>query len=128
MRQRHSIPTTELVNEQPAGEVKMFYRSGKNYYTVDGTNFQTDDQHGLMKVVFDPDGKTVWFKEIMMDLAGYNSWVKGTYNEDKTKINVELGQTVGDLSQYNQYLLLYMFNTMRRARPLSSTRPKSSLK
>ena len=99
----------ELVNEQPAGEVKMFYRSGKNYYTVDGTNFQTDDQHGLMKVVFDPDGKTVWFKEIMMDLAGYNSWVKGTYNEDKTKINVELGQTVGYLSQYNQYLLLYMF-------------------
>ena len=62
----------ELVNEQPAGEVKMFYRSGKNYYTADGTNFQTDDQHGLMKVVFDPDGKTVWFKEIMMDLAGYN--------------------------------------------------------
>lgn len=98
-----------LVTEQPAGEVKMYYRSGKNYYTMDGVNFTTDEQYGLMKVVYDPDGKTVWFKEIVMDLAGYNSWVKGTYNDDKTKISVELGQTVGYLDMYNEYLLLYMF-------------------
>lgn len=53
------ITNYELVDKQPAGEVKMFYRSSKNYYTAAGTNFQTDDQHGLMKsVIYNEEGET----------------------------------------------------------------------
>lgn len=37
------ITNYELVDKQPAGEVKMFYRSSKNYYISDGRPTRIDE-------------------------------------------------------------------------------------
>ena len=49
------------------------------------------EQTGMADVVFDPDGKTVYLRDVVYDVVG-DAWVRGTLSDDGTRITVPMGQ------------------------------------
>lgn len=67
-----------LVREQPAGELRLYERSGADYRAYLG-GVDDGSQDGMkMEVVFDEDGETVWFYNIISTAQDCFTWIKGT--------------------------------------------------
>ena len=81
---------SDLITEQPAGQARLFTRTGTCLYR-DGSRFYYDNQQGEATIVYDPDGVTVWMLNPVSRFEA-GTWVKGTINGDK--IIVPVGQFV----------------------------------
>ena len=77
-----------VIDEQPEGTVAYYKRTGY-YYDY---NYNTIlPQMGLVTMVYDPDGTTVYIKDLVYsDFTG--TWVRGTIEDGK--IHVPMGQYV----------------------------------
>ncbi len=84
------IPAPDIINEQPEGELRQYVRTGSNIYQGWMGPVLTE-QKGMADIVFDPDGKTVYLRDVVYDVAS-DVWVRGTLSDDGTKITVPTGQ------------------------------------
>ncbi len=77
-----------VIDEQPEGTVAYYKRTGY-YYDYNYTTILP--QMGLVTMVYDPDGTTVYIKDLVYsDFTG--NWVRGTIEDGK--IHVPMGQYV----------------------------------
>lgn len=89
-----SANARRIITEQPEGEAVLYSRTGQALYSLSETYI--GEQNDLVKVVYAPDGETVYFQNILYRLEEYynESWTMGKINADGTKITVDLGQAV----------------------------------
>jgi hypothetical protein len=105
---------SRVINEQPAGQLKSYLRSGDAIYP-DGQNILMGPQEdGRMDIVFAEDGHTVYLKNILYNIgkAWMNSWVEGQLNDEGTEITVPLGQSLYYSYTYDADILLAWGVTM----------------
>lgn len=77
---------SDIILGQPEGELRNYVRSGGCCDIVYGTAFAHDlTQEGFVRVVFAPDGKTVYIQNIISRAAS-GAWVRGTIEGDKLLI------------------------------------------
>lgn len=77
----YNVSPDDVVTEQPAGELKIYERDGIDYRAYLG-GVEEGAQTGMeMRVVFDEDGKTIWFYNILSTAQDCFSWVKGTLED-----------------------------------------------
>ncbi|MBQ9575329.1 MAG: choice-of-anchor J domain-containing protein [Muribaculaceae bacterium] len=93
---------TDLITEQPEGELKTYERTGyATYYS--SQSVYADEQEGTVDIVYAADGSTVYIKDPICYLAP-GTWVKGTINGNK--LSIPLGQFITWNSTYNYGLIL----------------------
>lgn len=91
------------------GETKTYSRQGIAWQSsMFGLNLGYQDGMAA-QVVYDADGKTVYFKDIICFSAN-DTYVKGTISEDGTKITVPMGQFVFYDESYQYGCKLAMLN------------------
>lgn len=101
------VPVPDIITEQPAGELHSYMRSGGNIYQGWDAPMLTS-QSGMTDVVYDADGKTVYLRDVVYDVAS-DVWVKGTLSDDGTKITVPMGQYLyWDEGEENGMVLQWM--------------------
>lgn len=74
--------STDVIREQPEGEVKLFERKGFGYLVNFGFVFANYQDGSVMEITYAPDGKTVYLKDPISQIAAH-SWVKGTIEGNK---------------------------------------------
>lgn len=80
------IDSPTAITEQPEGDLVYYKRSG-SYYNFDDRAIKP--QMGVVSMVYDPDGTTVYIKDLVYE-DGNGAWVKGTIANGK--VTVPLGQ------------------------------------
>jgi hypothetical protein len=95
------------ITEQPEGELVTYTRSGNAVYNHGGT-YRAVEQSGEMDIVYDPDGTTVYLKNIIFksDSLFGDYWVQGTLNENGTAISVLMDQKLYRVGTTNIYIKL----------------------
>lgn len=96
----------DWVTEQPAGELKIYERQGQNLSAYLGGTDEGSQQGYQMKIVFDEDGKSVWFNNIISSAQDCFSWVKGELRDNKIIIPEGSLMWYGDYGSYNLYYIL----------------------
>lgn len=97
------------VTEQPAGELKVYQRSGKALWRT-SSGLSTGNQSGSINVVFGENNK-VYFEDLLYGFyGGYwtppHAWIEGTLSADGTRITVPLGQSVYYSTNWNADIIL----------------------
>ena len=72
----------EYVTTQPEGELRTYVRGGQNVSAVMGGVVDGTQDGMSMKIVFAPDGKTVWFDKIISATTATFGWIKGEIEGD----------------------------------------------
>lgn len=89
---RRAASSADIVTEVE-GTTQIYRRSGFGFQSS-MFGISLGEQNGMAaEVVYDNDGKTVWFKDIVT-YAITDAYVKGTLSEDGKTITVDLGQLV----------------------------------
>ena len=104
LNQRFLAPlraASDLITEQPEGELKTYTRSGSATYYSNQTIYWAD-QSGTVDIVYVGDG-TVYVKDPISYIA-VGTWVKGTI--DGNKLSIPVGQFITWNSTYNYGLIL----------------------
>ena len=92
------------VTTQPAGEAVNYKMSVEGMYYDENYSVECGANTYIVTVVFAEDAETVWFKGLMPSYK--DAWVKGTLNEDGSKIIVPMGQSVYYSSYYMDDVVL----------------------
>ena len=95
----------DLITEQPEGELVSYTRSGE-FMLASFYGYETNQQVGRVKVVYAPDGKTVYIQDPLCYAEGVGTWVVGELSEDGRYISVPLGQYVSYNEDYDYGLVL----------------------
>jgi hypothetical protein len=95
----------DIITEQPEGTVVNYTREGEFMFTS-FYGFETDYQTGRVKVVYAPDGQTVYIQDPLCYGEGVGAWVVGQLSEDGLTISVPLGQYVSYNEEYDYGLIL----------------------
>jgi len=95
----------DIITEQPEGTVVNYTREGEFMYTS-FYGFETDYQTGRVKVVYAPDGQTVYIQDPLCYGEGVGAWVVGQLSDDGLTISVPLGQYVSYNEEYDYGLIL----------------------
>ena len=83
----------DVISDQPAGEMKVYQRSGGAMYNSWGYLFTTYQDGGAIEVVFAEDGKTVYLHDpISQAVAG--TWVKAELSDDGKTLTMPLNQFI----------------------------------
>ena len=94
MAQSRKAPArVDVIYDQPEGELKTYQRSGGAIYSYWGYLFTTYQDGGAMKIVFAPDGKTVYMQDPISQ-ASSGAWVKGTLSTNGKILTVPLNQFI----------------------------------
>lgn len=80
----------DYVTTQPEGVLKTYVRSGRNLISSLNGIVEDSQNDQAMKIVFAPDGKTVWFDKIISATYSTFGWIKG--ERAGNKITVKEGQ------------------------------------
>lgn len=85
-----SADVPEILYDTPEGEMRMYSRDGDGYTEVDGY-IVPDSQHGyFLKMVYAPDGTTVYMYNPIASCYMAEAWVKGS--TDGTTVTIPTGQ------------------------------------
>ena len=95
----------DIITEQPEGTVVNYLRGGE-YILSSLYGYETAEQSGRVKVVYAPDGKTVYIQDILCYAEGTGVWAYGEIDEDGTTITVPLGQYVAYNEEYGYGVIL----------------------
>lgn len=83
---------SDCVREKPEGESRTFIRYGESIIGSFGGTY-VDDMAGMnLDVVFAPDGRTIWFHNLLAASPDCNSWVKGEL--DGNRVIIPSGQVM----------------------------------
>ena len=104
-------PTQEYITTQPEGELKTYVRSGEYVSSVMGGLVEGSQNGKTMKVVFAPDGKTVWFDKMIAASSATFGWIKGEI--EGNNIIIEPGQ----YAWFYDYVSYYLAYTVKRIVP-----------
>ena len=85
---RQASSTSDYVTEQPEGELRTYVRTGDNLISIVGGSVDGTQNGQTLKVIFAPDGKTVWFYEIVSSASSCFGWIKGEFNDAKDRITI----------------------------------------
>ena len=83
-----TIPTTEIITEQPEGELVTYSRETGRLNPYNSPYYASGEP---VDVVYAPDDETVYIKDIIGEYE-FNTWVRGTISGGK--IHVPLGQFI----------------------------------
>ena len=99
-----------VITEQPEGDLVLYNRSGNSLALVSGwwTYINAREQTGKVEVVYAPDGKTVYIKDIAYGHE-FNTWVKGELDEQGL-IHIPAGQCIYWSDEYMGGVVLSMGN------------------
>lgn len=101
----------DIITEQPEGTVVDYMRGGE-YITASFYGYESAVQTGRVKVVYAPDGKTVYIKDPLCYGEGQGVWVHGELSSDGQYITVPLGQYVSYDETYGYGLVLAWGSTV----------------
>ncbi len=101
----------DIITEQPEGE-EVNYTRGGGFMYVSLYGYFSEPQVGRVKVVYAPDGKTVYIKDPLCYAEGVGAWVYGELSDDGLTISVPLGQYVSYNETYGYGLILSWGSTM----------------
>jgi hypothetical protein len=90
---RKAPARVNIITEQPEGELKVYQRSGGAMYNMMNYLFTTYQDGGGMKIVFAPDGKTVYMQDPISHAAS-GAWVRGTLSPNGKTLTVPLNQFI----------------------------------
>ena len=90
---RKAPARVDVITEQPEGELRTYQRSGGAMYNMWNYLFTTYQDGGAMKMVFAPDGKTVYMQDPISQAAA-GTWVKGTLSTNGKILTVPLNQFI----------------------------------
>lgn len=93
----------DIIYDQPEGEVKYYSRSGYATMVYMGALYFVKQSGSALEVVFAPDGKTVYFKDLISS-ATAGTWVKGERNGNA--IHIPLCQSVLYNKSFDDSLVL----------------------
>ena len=94
-----------VITEQPEGTVVSYLRNGECLLSS-LYGYYTDYQTGRVKLVYAPDGQTVYIQDPLCYGEGTGVWVYGELNEDGTMISVPLGQYAAYNEDYDYGMML----------------------
>lgn len=95
----------DIITEQPEGTVVNYLRGGE-YLLSSLYGYDTDYQTGRVKVVYAPDGETVYIQDILCYSEGTGVWVEGKLSPDGLSISVPLGQYIAYNEEYGYGVIL----------------------
>ena len=97
-----------VINEQPAGEVKTYNRTGQYDYVSGGYLYCGQQAGNRMDIVYAEDGTTVYLKNILCGSGSSfgDNWVEGTI--EGNEIHVALGQSIYWSDYYQADVVLAM--------------------
>lgn len=101
----------DIITEQPEGTVVSYTRNGE-FMSVSLYGYDADYQSGRVKVVYAPDGKTVYIQDPLCYCEGVGAWVQGELSQDGLTISVPLGQYLYYDFDYNYGLILAWGSTI----------------
>ena len=101
----------DLITEQPEGELVSYTRTGE-YLLSSLYGYESAVQTGRVKVVYAPDGKTVYIQDILCHGEGTGTWVVGELSDDGHYISVPLGQYISYNEEYDYGLILAWGSTV----------------
>ena len=101
----------DLITEQPEGELVSYTRTGE-YLLSSLYGYESAVQTGRVKVVYAPDGKTVYIQDILCYGEGTGTWVVGELSDDGHYISVPLGQYISYNEEYDYGLILAWGSTV----------------
>lgn len=101
----NSPSRVDIITEQPEGTVVNYTRSGE-YLLSSFYGYDTDYQAGRVKIVYAPDGKTVYIQDILCYGEGSGVWVEGELSDDGLSISVPLGQYIAYNEEFGYGVVL----------------------
>ena len=121
-----AIMSAEVITDQPEGEAVLYSRTGQAIFSLSQTYI--GEQNDLVKVVFDADGETVYFQNILYRMDQYYNefWTKGKLNADGTQITVNLNEVVS-YDDWNEMdiVLSYASSTLDENQLVNYTRDEN---
>ncbi len=121
-----AIMSAEVITEQPDGEAVLYSRTGQAIFSLSQTYI--GEQNDLVKVVFDADGETVYFQNILYRMDQYYNefWTKGKLNADGTQITVDLNEVVS-YDDWNEMdiVLSYASSSLDEGQQVNYTRDEN---
>ena len=107
-----SVTAKAQIVEKPAGEEKLYVRTGSAFAPEEGsTDIKTHTQTGkAARMVYDSDGTTVYIS-CPVSMFPDPVWVKGTLSDDKSTVSVALGQVLRHDAKHNTDLVLAVLNS-----------------
>ena len=99
----------DIINDQPAGELKIYERGGGAMYSSRGYLFSTYQDGTAMKIVFAEDGKTAYMQDPISQ-AVTGAWVKADLSDDGKTLTVPLHQFVAYWADYGYGLITAWVN------------------
>ena len=99
----------DLITEQPEGTLVNYMRTGE-FITSSFYGYESAQQTGRVKVVYAPDGQTVYIQDILCYAEGTGTWVQGTI--ENNVITVPLGQYVAYNEEYGYGMILSWGSTV----------------
>lgn len=101
----------DIITEQPEGELVSYTRGGE-YLLSSLYGYESAVQTGRVKVVYAPDGKTVYIQDILCYGEGTGTWVVGELSDDGRYISVPLGQYISYNEEFGYGLMLAWGSTV----------------
>lgn len=95
----------DIITEQPEGTVVNYLRGGECLLSS-LYGYESAYQTGRVKVVYAPDGETVYIQDPLCYGEGTGVWVYGELSDDGTTISVPLGQYASYNEEYGYGMVL----------------------
>lgn len=96
----------QVITETPDGTAYDYTRAGSACYGTSGGYVAVGEQTGNTRIVYDPDGTTVYIRDLLYKLNDYfgHTWVQGTLADGV--LTIPMGQVIYHSADYNADIVL----------------------
>lgn len=96
----------QVITETPDGTAYDYTRAGRACYGTSGGYVAVDEQIGNTRIVYNPDGTTVYIRDLLYKLNDYfgHTWVQGTLADGV--LTIPMGQVIYHSADYNADIVL----------------------
>ena len=114
-----------VITEQPEGAAYDYLRSGRATFGSSGGYVAVGNQDGAVRIVYDPDGTTVYVRNLLYRLNYYfgHTWVQGTIADGV--LTIPMGQAIYYSPDYNADIVLCWGTTYDNNGQIGFTRDES---
>ncbi len=114
-----------VITEQPEGTAYEYTRSGRATFGSSDGYVTVDDQDGTVRIVYDPDGTTVYVRNLVYSLNKYfgHTWAQGTVADGV--LTIPMGQALYHSPDYNADIILCWGTTYNNNGQIGFTRDET---